>query len=107
MLSSSSTQERLPEKNKTCFFAFPERLRNPKAIVLNPPFDVVKQRLECRWMKKEKKWNEDNLDYLRAACEEYEVYRENPNVLYLEDNGDVERVLEWLSDSFQLHEQNI
>ncbi len=87
--------------NKTIYLAFPERIRSPKAIILNPPFETVKQRLENRWLKKEKKWNEDNLDYLKAACEEYRKYKNNPNVIYIENNSDadVENVLKWLNDS--------
>lgn len=85
--------------NKTIHLAFPERLRAPKAIVLNPPFEIIKQRLENRWLTKEKKWNEDNMDYLKFACKEYEAYRTNTNILYLENNENVDVVLNWLNET--------
>lgn len=79
--------------------AFPPPLRNPKAIVLNPQFETVKKRLEKRWLSYEKKWNEDNPDYLKEVCEAYKAYRNNQEILYLDDNEDVDKVLDWMFSS--------
>jgi deoxyadenosine/deoxycytidine kinase len=75
---------------------FPTEVREPRAIVLNPPFDVVRERLEGRWTFKEKKWKEEDLEYLAAACQAYERYRHDPNVLYLTDNAVTPSVLSWV-----------
>jgi len=75
---------------------FPEGLQEPQAIVLNPPFETVWSRLQGRWQKGEKKWQEDDSEYCRLACQEYRNFKGNANVLYLSDNAVVPELLEWL-----------
>ena len=77
-------------------------LINPNVIILNPGFDVVKRHLEERWIKKGKKWKEDNEEYVRLACEGYEKYKDKDNVLYIDHEINLERkeefesTIEWL-----------
>ncbi len=74
---------------------FPPLLREPYAIVLNPSFEVVRERLRNRWEKTEQKWREHDEDYLRAACTAFEQFKDKPNILYLEES-DVKKAKEWL-----------
>jgi deoxyadenosine/deoxycytidine kinase len=77
--------------------AFPEHLKRPAAIILNPPFETVWQRLQHRWETGEKKWNEDNPDYCREACKAYErIALLNPHILYLTDNAVTPELLDWI-----------
>jgi deoxyadenosine/deoxycytidine kinase len=81
--------------------AYFEYFQAPTAIVLNPPIEVLKEHLKERWCKGEKKYREDDMDYLRAAAEAYtEAYlmQDRPQVLYITDNGSRERawIREWL-----------
>ncbi|MEK6963144.1 MAG: AAA family ATPase [Nanoarchaeota archaeon] len=77
-------------------FAFPEEIREPYAIVLNPPFEVVWDRLQNRWQSEEKKWREEDKAYAQAACNAYKPLQGHPKVLYLEDNTKTKPVLDWL-----------
>ncbi len=79
-------------------FAFPVRVREPLAIVLNPPFEVTWERLRRRWLTEEKKWNEENEDYLKAACKAYEKFEGKSNVLYLRGSEKVEEISRWLKE---------
>lgn len=74
-------------------FAFLKELQEPYAIVLNPPFDVVWQRVQQRWLNEEKKWNEENIEYCRAACEAYEQFENEPRIWYLKGDEEIERVV--------------
>ena len=69
----------------------------PRAIILNPPFDVVWSRLQKRWKHAEKKWGEENPDYCRAACAAYEQFASHPHVLYLTDNTNTKQLSTWLA----------
>ncbi len=75
---------------------FPTSLRKPRAIVLNPPFEIVRERLHRRWHDSEKKWREHDEEYLFAACKAFEAYRKNDDVLYLEES-DIKKAKDWLS----------
>lgn len=78
-------------------FVFPREVCEPYAIVLNPPFELVRQRLENRWKSEERKWREENLEYGRAACKAYEPFKSHPKVIYLEDNENIEALINWIS----------
>ncbi len=81
---------------------FPGELAEPNVIILNPGFEVCKRHLRMRWKTKKKKFMEDDMDYLRAACEAYERFRDYSNVFYidyeidLKDSYDIERISEWI-----------
>ncbi len=81
---------------------YPAELHHPRAIVLNPGFDIVWRHLQQRWRTEEKKWNEDDPRYIRLACEVYEPLRENPYVLYIDHeinlttDNDTKVIKEWL-----------
>jgi deoxyadenosine/deoxycytidine kinase len=79
---------------------FPPVLRAPRAIVLNPPFEIVRERLHHRWHDAEQKWREHDEDYLFAACKAFEAYRGQEHILYLEESN-VEKAKEWLTESVQ------
>jgi deoxyadenosine/deoxycytidine kinase len=76
-------------------------LREPHAIVLNPPFDVVKRHLEKRWQEKGKKWREGDLEYLAAACDAYTTFKDRKNVHYIDheidlaEDTDIKKVSMW------------
>jgi deoxyadenosine/deoxycytidine kinase len=65
---------------------FPASLHNPRAIVLNPPFDLVRERLTGRWQSEQRKWREEDLEYCRLACEAYKRFKGKPGIYYMEDN---------------------
>ncbi len=81
---------------------FLPELLNPSAIVLNPGFDAVWRHLENRWKTHEKKWREDDREYIKYACESYEVYRDNSKVLYIDHvidmsiGSDAAEIYSWL-----------
>jgi deoxyadenosine/deoxycytidine kinase len=77
---------------------FPQDLLRPRAIVLNPPFDTVLARLRTRWLSADKKWNEENESYLRAACASYEQFELNKNILYLRGDESIDRICGWMHE---------
>ncbi len=83
-------------------FIYTAELYSPLAIVLNPPFEVVKKRLQGRWKKEEKKWNEDDMDYCQAACSAYEQFKTNPRILYLTDSNNLEKIMSWLERNIEI-----
>ncbi len=76
--------------------AFPVHLHQPLAIVLNPPFEVVRQRLEKRWSESGKKWREEDIEYCWVACEVYKRFKKDPRVFYVTDNDQIEDILKWM-----------
>ncbi|MBI4141807.1 deoxynucleoside kinase [Candidatus Woesearchaeota archaeon] len=86
------TQEEHGDQHSFARFAFPKELREPYAVVLNPLCEVVWERLQQRWLKEEKKWNEGDKEYCFAACKAYEQFEDEPHIWYLKDNVDVERI---------------
>ena len=94
------------EVKKSCNLYVRDFFKNenaePYAIVLNPGFDVVQRHLEARWIKKGKKWREDDLEYAKFACEVYEKLKDNPLVYYIGKEidlvvrGEIKEVGEWL-----------
>lgn len=67
-----------------------KELQNPRAIVLNPPIEVIQRHLGERWKRGEKwKFQEDNLDYLRAVCNAFSDFRGKVGVLYLDSEVDL------------------
>jgi len=83
-------------------FAFTAELYSPYAIILNPPFEIVRERLQGRWKKEEKKWNEENLDYCRIACDAYLQFEGNPRILYLKDSDNIDKVIELLNQTLKV-----
>ncbi len=43
-----------------------------KIVFLNPPLEYVEEKLQERWQKRGKKWNEDDFDYLSMVYESYQ-----------------------------------
>jgi len=86
------TKEEHADQHRFARFAFPKELHEPYAIVLNPPFEVVKEQLQKRWLKEEQKWMEDDFDYCRAACTAYEQFDNERTIWYLRDCQDVQRI---------------
>jgi len=88
------TEKEHSEQYSFARFAFPKELHNPYAIVFNPCFDIVWSRLHERWLKEEKKWNEGDVEYCRAACSAYEQFDNEPRIWYVNDASvDVERLV--------------
>lgn len=79
-------------------FYIPE-LRKPNAIVLNPGFDVVMAHLEKRWINKGKKWREEDLEYTKEACREYENLREKEGIYYIDHEVDLKSGQEIIESS--------
>lgn len=69
---------------------FRDENENPRAIVLNPGFPVVLRHLNERWKREKKKWNEDDLEYTRLACESFEKYNRAENIFYIDHEIDLE-----------------
>ena len=80
------------------------KLQKPKAIVLNPGFDVVWRHLEKRWLTEDKKWRENDKDYIKIACDVYEKFREAEDILYinreicLDSSRDTDTIRSWLEE---------
>jgi len=89
-------EKQLEDQKNYALFAFPEKVRSPNAIVLNPPFSTVKDRLGKRWQSEPKKWNEDNVDYCRAACSAYAEYKGHRNIIYLKESDNIEKIVSLL-----------
>lgn len=80
---------------------YPEFLHRPRAIVLNPGFDVVWKHLQKRWKEKEKKWREEDSEYIKLACKAYERFSVMEDIFYfdrkidLETKGDFDLIKDW------------
>ncbi|MFH1916940.1 MAG: deoxynucleoside kinase [Nanoarchaeota archaeon] len=98
------TQEELERYERMTYDLYLPQLQEPLAIVLNPPFPVVKAHLEKRWQEKGKKWRENDLEYLAAACDAYTPFKDKPNVHYinheidLSGGKDVQEIAEWFQN---------
>lgn len=83
-------------------FLFPGELAEPNIIVLNPGFEVCKRHLQMRWETKKKKFMENDMDYLKAACEAYKRFRDYSNVMYidheidLKSTYDIDKISDWI-----------
>jgi deoxyadenosine/deoxycytidine kinase len=76
--------------------AFPAMLLQPRALVLNPSFETVWSRLQGRWKQTEKKWQEEDAAYSKAACAAYNTFVNQPQILYVQDNALTPQLLTWL-----------
>ena len=92
-------EKQLEDQRNYSLFAFPEKVRSPKAIVLNPPFSIVRERLDKRWQSEQKKWNEENLDYCRAACSAYAEYEGRKGIIYLKESDNIEKTVYFLKSN--------
>jgi deoxyadenosine/deoxycytidine kinase len=96
------TQHEREQYDTLAELLYPSALSNPKAIILNPGFEVVWQHLQRRWETEEKKWHEDDREYVHYACDAYLPLKEAPSVFYidheisLDSSRDVEAVQSWL-----------
>lgn len=76
----------------------------PYAIVLNPPFETILQRLQSRRdqairTNRDKIFqNEDSDEFLLHLRDYFEKFKNNEQVLYLEDNSDAEiaKIINWV-----------
>jgi len=83
---------------------FPKELHKPLAIVLNPGFEICKERIEKRWEETEwVKFMETDENYLQAVCNAFENYRGRKKIFYIEseevDRKQHNQIREWV-DSF-------
>jgi thymidylate kinase len=82
-------------------------LNNPRAIILNPGFEVCLRHLEKRWSEKGKKWREGDMEYLREVVENFKTFRNKDNILYLDrefclnDRNQIDYINEWLKPKSQ------
>jgi len=73
-------------------------------VVLNPPYETLVDHIHQRWKTKQKKWNEDNFDYLRAVHEEFKKLPDyyQGNLLYIDEKVSIERerdmTTEWIKE---------
>jgi thymidylate kinase len=80
-----------------------QQRESPFAIVLNPPIDILLQRLAKRKAGGTRSTrdaifvSEDDSSFIRPLRAYFERFRANPRILYLEDDGDAsyQRILEW------------
>ncbi len=74
--------------------------KDPTAIIYNPPLPVVKERLKLRWKMGEKKWREDDEEYLRFSCKAYhELYGKMPkeqHIFYTSADPHPKEILTWM-----------
>ncbi|MFA5855835.1 MAG: deoxynucleoside kinase [Candidatus Pacearchaeota archaeon] len=95
----NETQRKILVENSRYLYG---SLQSPNAILLNPGVDTCKMHLENRWKTKKKKFKETDIKYLSAVCNEFESYRENSNVYYidreinLEDKEQVNNIYSWI-----------
>ena len=92
-------KERYDENSR--LFYLPE-LHAPRAIVLNPDFNIVTQHLEKRWQTEGVKWREQDSEYIWLACEAYKSFRDREEILYidhridLKDKTEKDRITDWI-----------
>ena len=78
----------------------------PYTIILNPPADVVKSRLEKRHALGSRKLRdkifsyEDTVEFVESMSLSFAAFKGHKNVLYIEDNGDEEinAIVEWVKN---------
>ncbi len=85
------TEERKNYFDEVPFNLYIEELREPRAIVLNPGYNIVKEHLEKRWLKKEKKWREEDEKYIKLVCESYDRFRDNDKIYYIDHEIDLKK----------------
>ncbi len=69
------------------------------AIIYNPPLETIQERLHSRWTNQEKKWREDDPDYLRFSCKAFtELYSrvKEPNIFYTVTDPDLKEIINWM-----------
>lgn len=79
-------------------------LNHPRCIILNPGFDICKRHLEKRWETKEKKFMEEDMEYLKEVCIAYERLdsAKDHKILYinheinLQDIGEIDAISRWI-----------
>jgi thymidylate kinase len=93
-------QERNEQIGRLLFDKYPDNL-----VVLNPPLDVIVERLKNRWETKPKKWREENLEYLAEAHKGFSQIQaifEGKHLLVINENmrmnEQVERFTAWFED---------
>lgn len=84
---------------------------NPhKIIYLDPPFEWVIECMKGRWLKSPKRWQEDNLDYLKAVMNSYkhifydDIYNLGLSPLIIKETsleGRVKIVKEWITKIYE------
>ena len=95
-------KDELAKNNRFAKECFIEELNKPYAIILNPDLEIVKLHLEKRWKEKEKKWNENDMDYLKAACESYGMFKNNERIFYiskeinLDNTFEIKKIVDWI-----------
>ncbi len=75
----------------------------PYAIILNPPLQVIKKRLskrrdEATRTNRDKIFeNEDSDVFLENLCNYFKKFKEEDNIIYIEDNGqkEIKEILAW------------
>ena len=83
---------------------FSKELTKPNAIILNPGLSVCYSHLKHRWETKKKKFMEEDTEYLSAACNSYEGFRDYSNVLYidheidLKSRDDLDEIFGWIEN---------
>lgn len=76
----------------------------PYTIVLNPPSEVVTERLAGRRTKGTRKTrdeifqSEDSIEFVESICGYFYSLKDKEHILYLEDNTDqdIEKILNWI-----------
>lgn len=75
----------------------------PRTILLNPPISVIKARLEKRRreatrINRDEIFKSEDADiFLESLCSYFEKFKSDKNILYIEDNGEVEikKIINW------------
>ena len=107
------TKDELERYERMTYDLYLPQLQEPLAIVLNPPFPVVKAHLEKRWEEKGKKWRENDLEYLTAACNAYTTFKERPNVHYIDHEvnlsgkNDIQEIANWFEQLRTKQEKHV
>ncbi len=78
----------------------------PYTIILNPPFETIKSRLNkrraigSRRLRDEVFNHEDSDEFIISMCNSFASLADLNNVLYLEDNGEkeIEMILKWVKN---------
>jgi hypothetical protein len=85
---------------------FKSENQEPLAIVVNPGYEVVKKHLEKRWKEKGKKWREEDLEYARLVCREFEKLKGNDLIYYidheinLETKEEIINCIQWMEEKY-------
>lgn len=85
-------------------FILNNRILQPYTIILNPPFEVIKERLtnrinqHTRALRDDLFKREDTDEFLKVMNVYFEGYKGKENVLYIEDNSDaeIEKIMVWI-----------